>query len=120
MVDSALAPLRRELASLRSRENPAHQQLKRVSVWFVDVVGSTAMGQRLEPEEIHSVMDSALERFTAIVQSNHGRVLQYTGDGTLAAFGVQEASEDDVEGAIRAGLGTLEDARRQAPQVRHP
>jgi len=118
VVETALAPLRRELAALRSRENPAHQQLKQVSVLFVDVVGSTAIGQRLEPEDINAVMDGALERFTAIVESNHGRVLQYTGDGMLAAFGSQEASEDDVESAIRAGLGVIEHAQRLAPQVR--
>ena len=49
---------------------------------FVDVVGSTAMGQQLDPETIHEVMDSALERFTAAVQAEGGRVLQYTGDGS--------------------------------------
>jgi class 3 adenylate cyclase len=54
--------------------------LKQVTVLFVDVVRSTAMGQRLGPEEIHAVMDGALERFMAVVQSHYGRVLQYTGD----------------------------------------
>jgi class 3 adenylate cyclase/tetratricopeptide (TPR) repeat protein len=117
VVDMALAPLRRELAAQHSREPQSRQQLKQVSVLFVDVVGSTAMGQQLGPEEIHAVMDGALERFTAVVQSNHGRVLQYTGDGMLAAFGSEEANEDDVESAIRAGLGIIEDSRRQASQV---
>ncbi len=84
---------------------------------FVDVVGSTAMGQRLGPEEIHAVMDGALERFTKVVQSHYGRVLQYTGDGMLAAFGSEEAAEDDVESAVRAGLAIIEDARQQAPEV---
>ena len=118
VVDTALAPLRRELAALTGRALQTAQQLKQVSVVFVDVVGSTSMGQQLSPEEIHAVMDGALERFTLIVQSHHGRVLQYTGDGMLAAFGSEEASEDDVESAIRAGLDIIEEARRQAPQVR--
>ncbi len=118
VVDTALTPLRRELATLRSHQPRAHQQLKQVSVLFVDVVGSTAMGQQLGPEEIHAVMDGALERFTAVVQAHHGRVLQYTGDGMLAAFGSEAASEDDVESAICAGLGVIEEARRQAPLMR--
>ena len=118
VVETALAPMRRELAATRSAESATNQQLKQVSVLFVDVVESTAMGQRLDPEEIHAVMDGALERFTVIVQSHHGRVLKYTGDGMLAVFGSQVASEDDVEGAIRAGLGIIEDARLQAPYVR--
>jgi class 3 adenylate cyclase len=105
VVETALAPLRRELAAKHSAESSTNQQLKQVSVLFVDVVASTAMGQRLDPEEIHAVMDGALERFTVIVQVHHGRVLKYTGDGVLAVFGSQVASEDDVEDAIGAGLG---------------
>ena len=118
VVDTALAPLRRELEATRSAESATNQRLKQVSLLFVDVVESTAMGQRLDPEEIHAVMDGALERFTATVQSHHGRVLKYTGDGMLAVFGSQVASEDDVESAIGAGLGIIEDARLQARDVR--
>ena len=126
LVDAALAPIKRELATLRARElaaaapapTPPTQQLKQVSVLFVDVVGSTAIGQALGPEEIHVVMDGALERFTAVVQRHHGRVLQYTGDGMLAAFGTEEASEDDVEDAVRAGLGIIDEAVQLAPTVR--
>ena len=118
VVDTALAPMRRELEATRSAESSTNQRLKQVSLLFVDVVESTAMGQRLDPEEIHAVMDGALERFTAIVQSHHGRVLKYTGDGMLAVFGSQVASEDDVESAIGAGLGIIEDARLQARDVR--
>jgi class 3 adenylate cyclase/tetratricopeptide (TPR) repeat protein len=119
VVDTALVPLREKLAALRAPEiAAAGQQLKQVSVLFVDVVGSTAMGQQLDPETIHEVMDSALERFTAAVQAEGGRVLQYTGDGMLAAFGTETAGEDDVECAIRAGLAIVEQAQQHAPQVR--
>ncbi|MEO8836293.1 MAG: tetratricopeptide repeat protein, partial [Caldimonas sp.] len=121
VVDIALDPLRRELAveNARGAEAPiAHQQLKQVTVLFVDVVGSTAMGQQLEPEDIHAVMDGALERFTATVRSHFGRVLQYTGDGMLAAFGAEEANEEDVESAVRAGLAIIEDAKEQSAEVR--
>ena len=118
VVDSALAPLRRELARRGGAAAAPAPQLKQVSVLFVDVVGSTAMGQQLQPEDIHAVMDSALERFTAVVQQHQGRVLQYTGDGMLAAFGADAAHEDDAESAIRAALGVIEAARLHAPQVR--
>ena len=118
LVDAALAPLQRELAALRARQPAAVQQLKQATVLFVDVVGSTAIGEQLGPEEIHAVMDGALERFTAVVQRHHGRVLQYTGDGMLAAFGADESHEDDVEGAVRAGLGIIEAAVQLAPLMR--
>ncbi len=118
VVETALAPLRRQLAELRANDRHKNQQLKQVSVVFVDVVGSTAIGQTLGPEEIHALMDGALERFTTVVESLHGRVLQYTGDGMLAAFGSEEVGEDDVEHAIRAGLAIIEDAQGQAPKMR--
>ena len=99
----------------------AQQQLKQVSVLFVDVVGSTAIGQRLTPEDISAVMDGALERYSRIVQDHHGRVLQYAGDGMLAAFGSQAAREDDVEQAVLAGLAIIDATQRLAPalQARH-
>ncbi len=117
VVELAAAPLRARLEALRAQQAAAAQQLKQVSVMFVDTVGSTAMGQRLEPEDIHAIMDGALERYTAIVQGQRGRVLQYTGDGLLAAFGADEAREDDAERAIHAGLEILAEARRVASEV---
>ena len=58
VVDIALAPLRRELAAMQvGSAATSTQQLKQVSVLFVDVVGSTAMGQQLDLETIHEVMD---------------------------------------------------------------
>jgi predicted ATPase/class 3 adenylate cyclase len=97
------------------------QQLKQVSVLFVDVVGSTAIGQQLAPEDISAVMDGALARYTDIVQRHHGRVLQYAGDSLLAAFGTEAAREDDVESAVQAGLAIIDETQRLAPllQARH-
>jgi class 3 adenylate cyclase/tetratricopeptide (TPR) repeat protein len=116
-LEMVLGPLRRKLAALHSPEFVTHQQLKQVSVLFVDMVGSTAMGERLDPEQIHAVIDGALERFAAVVHAHHGRVLKYTGDGMLAAFGTDTASEDDAEEAVRAGLAVIEAAREHAPRV---
>lgn len=114
----ALGPLHARLDALRAKQRAASQQLRQVTVLFVDVVGSTAMGQQLEPEDIHAVMDGALVRFTAVVESHRGRVLQYTGDGMLAAFGADAAQEDDAESAIRAGLAIIQESRRLAPAMR--
>jgi class 3 adenylate cyclase len=97
---------------------PNEPRLKQVSVLFTDVVGSTALGGRLDPEDIHDVMDAALRRFTTIIASHGGRVLKYTGDGLLAAFGTEAAQEDDAELAVRAGLGLLDEARRIGVEVR--
>jgi len=119
VVALAVAPLRARLEALRAQEAAAVQQLRQVSVLFIDTVGSTAMGRQLAPEDIHAVMDGALARYTALIQSHRGRVLQYTGDGLLAAFGGEAAQEDDAERAIRAALAILEAARAVASQVQH-
>jgi class 3 adenylate cyclase/tetratricopeptide (TPR) repeat protein len=120
LVEMAVAPLRARLAALQaSAAVPRPEQaLKQVSVLFTDVVGSTSLSQHLDPEDIHAVMDGALERMTAIVQRRGGRVLQYAGDSLLAVFGADEAQEDDAERAVRAGLEVLEEGLRQAERVR--
>jgi class 3 adenylate cyclase len=102
VVDASVAGLRARLAALSSAPaapapEPA-QTLRQVSILFLDVVGSTTLSQRLDPEAISAVMDDALSRGTAIVQAHRGKVLQYAGDNILAAFGVDEAREDDAEG----------------------
>ena len=117
LLDLALSPLRERLLALQAGA-PATQQLRQVTVMFVDVVGSTALGHSLEPEDINLMMDGALARFTAIIERWQGRVLQYTGDGLLAAFGTTVAHEDDAERAVMAGLGVVAEAAVHADRVR--
>ena len=110
VVDASVSGLREKLAALRSAEDPAaepSQALRQVTILFLDVVGSTTLSQRLDPESISAVMDNALARGTTVVQAHRGRVLQYAGDSILAAFGADEAREDDVERAVRCGLALL-------------
>ena len=121
IVDAALVPLRARLTALAAAQPPtfatADQTLKQVTVLFLDVVGSTALSQHLDPEEIHAVMDGALARCTDIVESHKGKVLNYAGDSILAVFGADEVQEDDPERAVRAGLALLEEGKRQGKQV---
>ncbi len=123
VVDIATAPLLARLEALRAERDAGtekaapSQTLKQVTVLFVDVVGSTALSQRLDPEDLYAVFDGALARFTTLVEEQQGRVLQYAGDGLLAAFGTEEAREDDAECAVRAGLAIIDEARRRATQL---
>ncbi len=116
-VDAALGPMRDKLDTLRSQTRSHQQQLKAVSVLFVDIVGSTAMSRELDPEDIHAIVDGALERFSTLVVARQGRVMQYAGDSMLAAFGADEAQEDDAENAVHTGLAILEEARKIAGEV---
>jgi len=75
-----------------------------LTVMFCDLVGSTALSARLDPEDLRDVLAAYQRRATAVVESAGGRVARYEGDGILAYFGYPAASEDDAERAVRAGL----------------
>jgi class 3 adenylate cyclase/tetratricopeptide (TPR) repeat protein len=117
LAEAALSPLRARLASLSPPDAPL-QTLKQVTILFLDAVGSTTLSQHLDPEAIHEVMDGALARFTEIVESCRGRVLQYAGDSVLAVFGADEAAEDDPERAVRCGLALQAESQLVSEAVR--
>ncbi|HEX2647445.1 MAG TPA: AAA family ATPase, partial [Candidatus Dormibacteraeota bacterium] len=75
-----------------------------VSVLFCDVVGSTALGERLGPERFKVVMDQLLGRLIMAVSRYEGTIAQVMGDGLLAFFGAPLAHEDDPERALNASL----------------
>ena len=118
VVDTALAPMRARSAALRAAAAVPERLLKQVTVLFLDVVGSTALSQHLDPEDIQQVMDGLLESCTAAVVAHGGKALQYAGDSLLAAFGVDGAREGDAEAAVRAGLALLAEGRLQHEAVR--
>lgn len=121
MVNAALAPLRAKLATLATfatepQQTPS-QVLRQTTVMFADVVGSTAMSESLDAEDLSKIMDGALQRFAGIIEAQRGKVLKYMGDGMLACFGMDEVREDDAERAIVAGLAMIADAQRYAVDV---
>jgi class 3 adenylate cyclase len=77
---------------------------RQVTVMFCDLVGSTALSARMDPEDLREVI-SAYQRCVAdTVQRFGGFVAKYMGDGVLIYFGYPQAHEDDAEQAVRAGL----------------
>src|SRR5690349_6628304 len=78
VVNAAIAPLRAKLISLTARpvDDPQPQTLKQVTILFADIVGSTTLSQRLDPETTSAVIDGALAEFTAIIEQHGGKVLK--------------------------------------------
>src|SRR6202158_5097556 len=77
---------------------------RQVTVMFSDLVGSTALSTRMDPEDLREVI-SAYQRCVAeTVRHFGGFVARYMGDGVLVYFGYPQAHEDDAERAVRAGL----------------
>ena len=89
---------------------------RQVTVMFSDLVGSTALSARMDPEDLREVISAYQKCVAETVQRFGGFVAKYMGDGVLVYFGYPQAHEDDAERAVRAGLelitavGTLKSA----------
>jgi class 3 adenylate cyclase len=77
---------------------------RQVTVMFSDLVGSTALSARMDPEDLREVISAYQKCVAETVQRFGGFVAKYMGDGVLIYFGYPQAHEDDAERAVRAGL----------------
>jgi predicted ATPase/class 3 adenylate cyclase len=75
---------------------------------FCDLVGSTALSTRFDPEDLREVIAAYHRAVAEVVAGFEGFVAKYMGDGVLVYFGYPRAHEDDPERAVRAGLGTID------------
>ena len=97
---------------------------RQLTVMFCDLVGSTALSARLDPEDMREVIRSYQDACSGAVARYDGFVAKFMGDGVLAYFGFPRAHEEDAERAVRAALdiaavsGKLETPARQALKVR--
>jgi class 3 adenylate cyclase/tetratricopeptide (TPR) repeat protein len=80
----------------------AHRKV--VTVLFCDVVGSTALGESVDPEALQGLLERYFERMKAIVEAHGGTVEKFIGDAVMAVFGVPVAHEDDALRACRAAV----------------
>jgi class 3 adenylate cyclase/tetratricopeptide (TPR) repeat protein len=84
---------------------------RQITVMFVDLVGSTPLSERLDPEDMRELLQDFHALCAAAVEAQSGHVARYMGDGILVYFGYPQAHEDDAARAIHAGLGILESLR---------
>jgi class 3 adenylate cyclase len=106
----ALAPAS---AAWIARQEAERRQL---TVLFVDLVGSTALAARLDPEDMGAIMRAYHRCCAKVVELWGGHVAKYMGDGVLAYFGWPQAHEDEAERAVRAGLALT----AAVPQLESP
>ena len=81
---------------------------RQVTVMFSDLVGSTALSARMDPEDLREVISAYQKCVAETVGHFGGFVAKYMGDGVLVYFGYPQAHEDDAERAIRAGLALID------------
>jgi class 3 adenylate cyclase len=86
----------------------ASAERRQLTVMFCDLVGSTALSTKLDPEDLRGIIGAYHRCCTELVERNGGFVAKYMGDGVLAYFGYPQAHEHDAERAVRAALSLVE------------
>ena len=89
-----------------------HEERNRVSIIFVDQVGSTARADGADPEDVEPESCVFYEEVRGRIERHGGMLEKYAGDAVIAVFGVPLARSNDAESAVRAGLSVLEGIRQ--------
>src|SRR5260370_38241547 len=82
----------------------ASSERRPITVLFADIAGSTAIAERMDPEDWTVLVGEAFKRMNSTIERYGGTVARLVGDGVLAFFGAPTAHEDDPERAVRCGL----------------
>ncbi|MEY4749729.1 MAG: hypothetical protein RIQ60_1943 [Pseudomonadota bacterium] len=104
---NAASALRTEADDRPSSFSMTGGQRRRLTVMFCDLVGSTSLSERLDPEDLRGVLAAYQEACRAVIARYQGHIAQYLGDGIVAYFGWPNAHEDDARRSVFAGLGIV-------------
>ena len=107
------APVTSGAPAAASGQTADTAERRQLTVMFCDLVGSTALSARLDPEDMRAIIGAYHKCCANLIASHGGFVAKYMGDGVLAYFGYPRAHEHDAERAVRAGLAIVE----AAPQL---
>ena len=105
---SAAANFCQQCGAKIRRSSTSGAERRQVTVVFCDLVGSTALSERLDPEELRDLICLYQEACGKVVERFGGYVAQYLGDGILIYFGYPKAHEDDAQRSVHASLGIIE------------
>ena len=112
------APATPQPAPVTKPKSQDTAERRQVTVMFSDLVGSTALSARMDPEDLREVISAYQKCVAETVRRFSGFVAKYMGDGVLVYFGYPQAHEDDAERAVRAGLeliGAVSSIKSNAP-----
>ena len=91
-------------------ESPEAER-RQLTVMFCDLVGSTALSEKLDPEELREVIQDYQEVCAEVISRYDGHIAKYLGDGILVYFGYPMAHEDDAQRAVHTGLEIIEEIK---------
>ena len=108
LAQTSPADTKADSVGIPTATTAATAERRQLTVMFCDLVGSTALSAKLDPEDLRSIIGSYHRCGTEVITKSGGFVAKYMGDGILAYFGYPQAHEEDAERAVRAGLALVE------------
>ena len=96
---------------------PLSAERRQLTVMFCDLVGSTALSARLDPEDYRALVQQYQQICSEVIQHHEGYLAQYLGDGLLVYFGYPTAHEDDARRAVRVGLEIISALSAKIPSL---
>ena len=90
---------------------------RQITVMFCDLVDSTVLSQKMDPEDLREIIRRYQDTCNKIIRRFSGHIAQYLGDGLLVYFGYPQAHEDDAQRAVRTGLAVVEAVSRLNPSL---
>jgi class 3 adenylate cyclase len=116
---AAIASLQATVPAAPSSDlSPGPAERRQLTVLFCDLVGSTELSQKLDPEELRRLIRAYHDACAAAVSPFQGCIAQYLGDGVVVYFGYAQSHEGEAERAVRAGLRILERVPEVSPDLR--
>ena len=119
-VDLSLKALQQQISDLETSQTAATQskgERRQTTILFSDLSGYTAMGEKLDPEDVQELMNRIKTEAIRIVEHHEGTVNQFVGDEILALFGIPIAHEDDPVRAVKAALELHDMVRKLSEEV---
>ena len=117
--EATSTPTEPSVTASPTEAHPPEGERRQLTVMFCDLVGSTALSEQLDPEDLQTVVRTYQEVSAQVIERYEGYIAQYLGDGLLVYLGYPTAHEDDAARAIHAGLEivtALSQARSRFPQ----
>ena len=115
--DQGIRPAEPAPEPARPEEDAPRAARRLVSIVFADLVGSTGLAERIDPESMHNLLDRYFEACSAVIEHHGGTVEGFIGDAVVGVFGMAELHEDDALRAVRAAIELREAGRALSAEL---
>jgi class 3 adenylate cyclase/tetratricopeptide (TPR) repeat protein len=102
---------------LEKEQKNTKSERKHVTVFFADLSGYTAMTERLDPEDVRTILNQVFKKISGIIEKFDGFIERYIGDSVMAVFGIPKAHEDDPVRAINAAIEIHDAMKSMSPWI---